>query len=364
MSHSHLTIDGLLKDESFISYCTRKDEKDILYWENYIKEHPAAKEIIEEAQQEYQLLFTALATTDLDEQLKMLKKKVEAADVTATAINTARKYRTSFFRRYRYAVAAAAVVILTTGYFIWNKQQPAKTQGLVAQQYSSKPGERKNFQLPDGTQVTLNSGSEITVNETYGQATRDVYLKGEAFFEVQHNKQVPFIVHTDDMDVKALGTAFNVKSYDEEKKSEAVLIRGLVEVTLKKDNNRKVLLHPDEKVFWSMQGPKEKKGIPEVKTADDKGIIKPIKKMDDGSIKELAWVENNLAFNDEALEDIAVQLSRWYGVTIRFDSEEVKQFHFTGTFKKEKIERVLDILKSSKTFHYRFDGQETIVIGN
>ncbi|MES1249334.1 MAG: DUF4974 domain-containing protein, partial [Chitinophaga rupis] len=81
----------------------------------------------------------------------------------------------------------------------------------------------------------------------------------------------------------------------------------------------------------------------------------PAKKMDDGSTQEVAWVENNLVFDDEDFVQIAAQLERWYGIKVSFTSEEVKTFHFTGTFKKEKIERVLEILRSSKKFNYEID---------
>jgi ferric-dicitrate binding protein FerR (iron transport regulator) len=165
------------------------------------------------------------------------------------------------------------------------------------------------------------------------------------------------------MDVKALGTAFNVKSYNNENRTEAVLIRGLVEVTLKKDNNRKLLLHPDEKVLWSenKSGHEAKKGTV-ITPIHDQGIVKPVTKLDNGNVKELAWVQNNLAFEDEAFEEIAYQLDRWYNVKIQFESDDIKKYHFTATFKKEKIEQVLEILKASKKFNYRIEENQSIVI--
>ncbi|HEX6428837.1 MAG TPA: DUF4974 domain-containing protein, partial [Niastella sp.] len=144
-------------------------------------------------------------------------------------------------------------------------------------------------------------------------------------------------------------------------RTETVLIRGLVEVTLKKDNNRKLLLHPDEKVLWT----ENKTGVGSTPQSVPKNIpeavIKPVKKSDNGEVKELAWVQNNLAFEDETFEDIAYQLNRWYNVNIQFESNDIKQYHFTATFKKEKIEQVLDILKTSKKFNYRFEEQKILI---
>jgi transmembrane sensor len=292
---------------------------------------------------EYRLLFTALANADLDEQVQQLKNKLEGGvQAPVIALNPRRN---RFSRRITIGIAAAAVGIIM--YFML---QPTAKPHVNPQplQYTCNHGERRNLQLPDGTIVSMNAGSEIKLNDNYGKATREIFLEGEAFFEVQHNKAVPFIVHTTTMDVKALGTAFNVRSYKGETKTEALLVRGLIEVTLKKDNNRKLLLRPDEKLLWT-----EKE--------TNKPAIQPVKKLDNGQVKELAWVENNLAFDDESFEEIATQLNRWYNIDIQFGSDSVKQYHFTATFKKEKIERVLEILKASKKFNYTINGQTILI---
>jgi len=357
MQDRNLTVEGLLKDESFIGYCLRKNERDVHYWESFIRDHPDKKELIEEAVQEYRLLFTALANTDLKEQLHDLRKRVENEQAPVVVLNRAIVHR-RWFAKWA-AIAAAATVIMIAGGYFYRRSLPAPpSQTAVVADYTCKHGERKSFQLPDGTQVMMNAGSEISLNNSYGKNTRDVFLKGEAFFEVQHNTAIPFIVHTASMDVKAVGTAFNVRSYNDEGKTEAVLIRGLVEVTLKKDNNRKLLLHPDEKVMW-VENKKDDEA--RINTATST-VVKPVKKLDNGSIKEVAWLQNSLAFDDETFEEIAAQLSRWYNVDIQFATDDLKQYHFTATFKREKIEQVLNILKATRMFSYHFNGPQKIII--
>jgi transmembrane sensor len=362
MQHKYRTVEDLLKEESFINYCLRKNEQDVHFWETYIAENPGKKELIEEAVQEYRLLFTALAQSDLEEQLEGLKKKMAGSENTPVIEFKPVQRSAMLYRRFS-SIAIAMLAVITIGlYLIWKSQRAPIPQSQKIQ-YVCKPGERKSFQFPDGTQVILNAGSEIYLNEQYAQNTREVFLKGEAFFEVQHNAAVPFIVHTASMDVKALGTAFNVKSYNNEGKTETVLVRGLVEVTLKKDNNRKLLLHPDEKVLWT-ENKTVDEGASKAAAAGnpEQALVKPVKKSDDGNLKELAWVQNNLAFEDESFEEIAYQLNRWYNVNIQFESNDLKQYHFTATFKKEKIEQVLEILRASKRFNYRFEGEQSIVI--
>ena len=364
MQPKYRTVEDLLKEESFINYCLRNNERDVHYWESYLAANPGKKELIAEAVQEYRLLFTALAQSDLEEQLTNLTNKLEGNESTPVIeLNRTGSRRTSLYARFS-SIAIVALAILTVGlYLFWKMQRPSITQPDRVQ-YVCKPGERKSFQFPDGTQVILNAGSELYLNGNYAKNTREVFLKGEAFFEVQHNAAVPFIVHTASMDVKALGTAFNVKSYNNENKTEAVLIRGLVEVTLKKDNNRKVLLHPDEKVLWTENKTGAETVIPPTasKAIVEQAIIKPVKRSDNGEVKEVAWVQNNLAFEDEPFEEIAYQLNRWYNVNIQFETNDIRQYHFTATFKKEKIEQVLDILRTSKRFNYRLEGDKDILI--
>ncbi len=364
MQHKYRTVEDLLKEESFINYCLRKNEPDVHYWEKFIAANPDKKELIAEAVQEFRLLFTALAQADVEEQLDNLKKKLENSEEAPVIDLKRRNQSQSVLYRRLPSIAVAALAVIAVGLYLFWKVQRSPAPQTATIQYACKPGERKSFQFPDGTQVILNAGSEIYLNDQYNKTTRDVFLKGEAFFEVQHNAAVPFIVHTASMDVKALGTAFNVKSYNNEHKTETVLIRGLVEVTLKKDNNRKLFLHPDEKVLWTDSKPGETATISKAagKNIPEQAVVKPVKRSDNGNIRELAWVQNNLAFEDEPFEEIAYQLDRWYNVNIQFDSDDIKQFHFTATFKKEKIEQVLEILKLSKQFNYRFDGAQNIVI--
>jgi transmembrane sensor len=362
MHHQYLTVSDLLKDESFINFCRRQNERDILYWEKYITDHPDKKSIIEEAMHEQAILFTALANADLEEQMQKLRMKIDVAE--AAPVVAIQKRGRNYSRPFRYAVAVVLVLFTAAAIYLYKKPTETVKVESPLVEYASKPGERKSFQLPDGTQVSLNAGSSISISKLYGATTREVTLKGEAFFEVQHNKQVPFIVHTSDMDVKALGTAFNVRSYHGEK-SETALLRGLVEVTLKKDNNRKILLHPEEKISWAMNG-KEMQAAAKTapsskKEMEEKPLVKQVKKLDDGSVKEVAWMENKLAFENDPFEEIVPQLARWYDVEISFASEEVKKFHFTATFKKEKLEQVLEILRTSKAFKYSYDGKRIII---
>jgi len=216
--------------------------------------------------------------------------------------------------------------------------------------------------LPDGSVVNLNAGSKIQIADTFDRSVRDVYLSGEAFFDVKHNPEKPFIVHTADMDVRAIGTAFDIKAYGEEKVTQAALIRGLVEVTLKK-NNDKILLYPSQKITWTnstSSADKETESPKSISHQIPVSIVpEKIKVTQQGDIKEIAWKDNKLIFEDDSLGEIAHMLERWYGVQILFKNEDIRNYRYTGVFEREDLKTLLEFLKESRQFTFRIDNGET-----
>ncbi|HKO79985.1 MAG TPA: FecR domain-containing protein [Chitinophagaceae bacterium] len=353
MELGKMGIEDLLSDESFINYCKKTSSVDIASWESFKEKSLYNKELIESARVVFTELFNAMAVADMTEQENRLRNRldvVEQAPVVQMPLYEDKKSKKRFSVWLK--LTAAAILLLVTGYFIIdNYKVSSKKENLKS--FVAANGERKNFQLPDGSIVTLNAGSKMTIDDSYGTATRDIFLEGEAFFDVKHNKELPFIVHTPAMDIKALGTSFNVKAYPCEKLTEASLVKGLVEVTLK-EKNCKVLLHPNQKIEWVNSNNDKTIAAQEKvekKISLDK-LVQSLTKTDGGDVKEIAWIENKLVFNDEPLEDIAVSLERWYGVKIEFGDDIIRNYRFTGVYEKEELMTVLSFLKESKNFNY------------
>lgn len=169
------------------------------------------------------------------------------------------------------------------------------------------------------------------------------------------------------MDVKALGTAFNVKAYLNEKNTETSLISGLVEVTLKENNNLKLLLYPNQKIEWKNgntngTGNNSTAAIKDTFLNVTDSLKKELVLTNTGDIKEIAWKENKLIFDDEEFEDIAVLLERWYGAKINFKDTAIRHYRFTGTYEKEDLNTVLGYLKESRSFNYTIEPGETLTI--
>jgi transmembrane sensor len=262
-------------------------------------------------------------------------------------------------------LATLVAVIIFTGFFYKGTTAPAKDK-IAKSEVSTKNGSRTKIQLPDGSTVWLNSSSKLVYdNEHFGTGIREVLLTGEAYFDVVKNPAKPFIIHTAKMDIKVLGTAFNIKCYPGEKTTETSLIHGSVEVTLK-DRQEKIMMKPNEKLIINNDDVKQvvapgKSIIASQKAAPlkERPIIELRNHLTlypaDNSIVETAWKENRLVFSSETLEEIALKMERWYGVTIIIVSERLKRELLTGAFEEETVYQALGALQLTTPFTYKMD---------
>ena len=200
---------------------------------------------------------------------------------------------------------------------------------------------------------------------------REVSLSGEGYFDVVRNKQKPFIIHAAKINIIVLGTEFDVRSYPSDKTTEASLIRGSIEVTFNDQPSKKVILKPNEKIVVDnfrfenhlaqmTDNPQVKRSAPEI--PKDIAVRNLTYENKTGEIVETSWVENKLVFQDESFEEIARKLERWYGVSIRFENERLKDDHLTGSFTNETVRQALDDLKFTATFNYSIDNENNITI--
>lgn len=194
-------------------------------------------------------------------------------------------------------------------------------------------GVRTKFQLPDGSTGFLNSGSFLKYPVNF-EKERIVTLSGEGYFEVFHNEKIPFHVNTKNLDIKVLGTTFDVIAYDNEEKEEIILQTGQVEVSDKK-GQQLASLTPDQKMVLD----KNKR----------KFTIEKIK-----SEQYTAWKEGKLMFRNENIEDMAVRLSRWYNADVVVDKEQsdIGTYTYHGTFVDEQLDDVLKLLSLSSPIRY------------
>lgn len=277
-------------------------------------------------------------------------------------------------RSKRRLLAGAGLLLVCMIAGVWFFRTAPRTDTIAPKQQayrsevSTRYGSKTKLVLPDGTQVWLNSGSKLTYDKTYGAASREVLLTGEAYFDVAKNPARPFVIHAPGFNIKVLGTAFNVRSFPGEKKSETSLIRGSIEVTFSDRPTEKIILKPNEKLVIANEEIPGKKPVATAVHKKDNIPQEPIVAVShltyeptDSTIVETSWMINKLIFRSESFEELAVRMERWYGVQIRFASEDLKRKKFTGAFENETIQQALKALQYSWPFRYSINKQEILL---
>jgi ferric-dicitrate binding protein FerR (iron transport regulator) len=271
----------------------------------------------------------------------------------------------------RWVIAAMVVVLLGSGLLLrYYRPQPATATadsyaGGGTNEITTRYGSKTKVTLPDGTIVWINSGSKLSYNNrSFGINNRQVTLVGEGFFDVAHDAVHPFIIQAGKINVKVLGTSFDIKSYPEDKTVEATLLKGSIEVTITDQPQKSVLLKPHEKLTVFNDDRMVTQNLDALKPdADPKGYkITPLTFIpSDSTVVETSWVQNKLAFRSEAFADLAVQMERWYNVHINFSDGKVKQYRFTGIFVNESLDQALKALQITAPFHYRIEKNQVYI---
>jgi len=312
----------------FIGSLTESEQQEL---ENYLASNPADRKILED----YRLLWSESGQ----------KNKLKQIDVENGLTRT--KLRLFFGKTnlLNFLQKAAAIFILaglfSTAYIYYHNSIPItaniEQQPVIMQEVSAIFGTRTKFQLPDGTTVFLNSGSKLIFPLQFTSNSRKVELVGEAFFEVTPNPSKPFIVKTSEINVKVLGTAFNLQAYPESKEISTTLVHGKVILETESAGNSKQIaeLKPlDHAVFNSK----------------DKAInISAEEDLD----KFIGWKDGKLIFFNDPIESVSDKLGNWYNVTMKINNAKLKKYRFTATFTDEPIEQVLDLLSKSSPIRYQ-----------
>lgn len=195
-------------------------------------------------------------------------------------------------------------------------------------------GRTSQITLEDGTKVWLNSGSSLVFPHRFAGKNREVYVYGEAYFDVMHNKDKPFYVHTSTMKVRVLGTSFNIKSYEDDKASQTVLVEGSVEITgydKRKEEGKIYKLKPGQMADFSHSS--SNITISKVNTA-----------------LYSSWKEGYILAKNTSLAEILVRISRFYDTPLLLDSKQLDNETFSGRLDmKMDLISVLNVLSMSST---------------
>lgn len=267
---------------------------------------------------------------------------------------------------WMYAAASVLLIISLVGsYFLGNASGKADDNiPIVYNEIVVPLGEKSQLTLSDGTKIWVNAGSTLRFPNHFGGKLREVWLNGEAFFDVAKDKSKPFYVRTSDVNIKVLGTKFNVKAYGNENVIETTLMEGLISLEDKHDKSstdKQTYLKPNHKAIYfkdesSLVTEKIKRDVSEPLVARKILISKPVKV--DAII---SWKEGKLVFDDETLEDIAVKLERRYDVIIHIEDEAIKGFRYSGVLKNVSVEQAVKAIQLSSDFRFDLKGNHIYI---
>ena len=325
-----------------------------------------------ELQHQFSLVSAALQQQlPQNEQLPAsAETKSKIAGIIAKAAKQEKKQAGTVIRVRRYmAIAAASIIVLGLGAWFYMVEHKSSIDfpKNIQPAHITQNGSRRQITLPDGTKVWLNGGSKLFYNNNFKGATREVTLEGEAFFDVVKNTGKPFVVHANNINIKVLGTAFNVKAYTEDENVETTLYRGLVNITKSGDEAfQPIMLYPNQKIIvpivpYITEANAASQSIASHRTT--KSI--EIRQIDSTRLEplrvETAWIYNRLEFRGDDFVTLARKLERWYNIKIIFQDDKVTGLNFNGSFEKESIEQALLALTTANSFNYKIQNNEVFI---
>ncbi|MDP2115584.1 MAG: FecR domain-containing protein, partial [Bacteroidota bacterium] len=235
------------------------------------------------------------------------------------------------------------IPIIGLGILYWvnqsNQQSDQYTETIAPR------GQKSQIVLADGTKVWLNSDTKIRYPGNFSKNQRDVYLDGEAFFEVSKNERQPFVVHTSGVNVKVLGTKFNVKAYSDENQIETSLFEGKVNLLMTNSSDGTI-----EKEV--------KPGQSFVYSKTDRQLV--INRFPQDEIN--GWKKNQLLFKDDTFGKLVRKIERWYNVELVYDEKLFNDRRLTvELFEGERLERLMDILSLALLVDYKYEKEKIIL---
>lgn len=353
------TVKGLVLNEAFRKWVLNPNPERSKTWKQYLSDKPTsvkdaevARELILELfsnqyplqDKEYKEIWDNIEskTTQEDQQKQFAKVvPIRQGIVKEKPTSTQDSFQIGYFWR----IASILLISLGLGFFVSRYTPPEPTaeipQPVKKVVFNNPPGVKSSISLADGTRVMLNAGSHLSYEENRFKAVRDVFLEGEAFFEVAHDPDRPFTVNAGGVNTTALGTSFNIMAYKGEKQLIS-LVTGKVSVALPDSKNEEILLAPKEAISIS----------------PDKLLVSRTKFNEDVT---LAWTRKTIVFDDTKLAEAIRALENWYGVRFHFQNQPKPGKNLSGKFHNETLENVLEGLSYTAGLDFRIEKDQVSI---
>ncbi len=237
----------------------------------------------------------------------------------------------------RVAAFIALPLMLSFGVYYFTKK--STIDDFAKNQYSIETanGERTRIVLPDGTRVIVSANSTFTYPATFSKGSREVSISGEAYFDVTQNADMPFIVKSKEINIKVLGTKFNVYAYPEDDFFEVSLVEGKIQASLNRNSSKSYVLKPNEKLRYLYASNTFQKSKTDLQV-------------------ETAWTRGDLYFQSETLHTILPKIERFYGVKFSINGQ-LPGLKLTASFNETDVNEILRNLSVLYQFSYHKNGE-------
>ncbi|WP_020597040.1 FecR family protein [Spirosoma panaciterrae] len=353
-------IEDLLLNESFNRWASNQSSPDEqLFWQQWLDLYPEKREIAEQAKAIIGGLevkpYRDISDSDVQQQLQQIQSRTHKQPVVWSFTN----HTFGWWAR----AAAVLFLVLGIGWTIWSVRQSAHQSPYteLVNASSTKLIEKVNTTnaplrvgLPDGSQVTLQPDSRISFSRQFQGTKREVYLTGEALFQVQKNPAKPFYVYANEVVTKVLGTSFVVKSFENQANVQVVVRTGRVSVFARKDWQRAekeansdipgVVLTPNQQVVFNRQESHFRRTI----------IPNPV-------IIDSRFSRNVFVYDDTPVAQAFAQLEEAYGVDIVFDEQLLKQCTLTAKFQDEPLLEKLNLICQTIKASYQIVDAQIVI---
>ncbi len=330
--------------------CTYKDLDDVIQWIDKEAFSDGSKSL---AYDDWKSFKEIEYSASHDERFNLLLDKIHHKINIHNCINSEARQRRTLSVITNWLTRAAAILMIPVLTFLFytlsdNSFKSAKYSDVVVDSLEiiAPAGSRTVVQLSDGTEVHLNNGSKIKYPRNFKGDTREMTLSGEGFFDVTHDPKHPFIVKTKRLDIKALGTKFNVLAYPDNDLVATTLIEGKVVVEQSSENGKTRTigsLVPGQHINYNV----------------NTGAISSTK----GNIeKYIAWKDGLLVFDNTGINEVAERLERMFNVDIEV-ADEIKDYTYTVKFVDESLSQILDLLTKATPVSYKILPREKLSDG-
>lgn len=353
MSKAEYTVEDFMLDPEFRHWVFFPDEEAKAYWEEFLRKNPDKYEAVDLARKLLHNLSRDVASVDesrIASTWETIARTIDGSVEEGGEVKVVPLSPESTIGRYAelsgrshwhqfYRVAGILIVSFMLGFLYslmhLRPQESIEEVPIVYEDHVAPPGVKSNLTLQDGSRVILNSGSKLRYIKNFESDRRELFLSGEAYFEVAKDSLRPFSVRTGQVTTTALGTSFNITAYENER-HDISLLTGKVEVIVDFDESHRVELVPGEALKVEM----------EKRTHRKSGFEKE---------QVLGWTKKTIHFDQTPIEKVIRVLENWYGIEIDVRHRPERNVLLSGKFVDQTLEGVLEGLSYSARFDYHIE---------